>query len=70
MYCLQYQRLALYYKLVSFRENERHAQTRSYLSKYCVSIFSVIHNSPCIFEELTVFLIIILVGTNFGQNIE
>ena len=44
---------------------------KSYLSKYCVvSIFSVIQNSPCIFEELTVFLIIILVGTNFGQNIE
>ena len=62
LYCLQYQRL--------LRENERHAQTKSYLSKYCVSIFSVIHNSPCIFEELTVFLIIILVGTNFGQNIE
>ena len=32
--------------------------------------FLVIRDSPCIFEELTVFLIIILVGTNFGQNIE
>ena len=32
--------------------------------------FSLIPRPPGIFEVLTVYLLIILVGTNFGQNIE
>ena len=32
--------------------------------------FSLILRPPGIFEVLTVYLLIILVGTNFGQNIE